>query len=83
MKMNAVILQSSVGALVVNQPPNQGSTVFLYIVGISVGIGLLLTAVVVLLLGIGIIKQVPVYVIWAIVLFAIGVGILSGISMRQ
>ncbi len=66
-----------------NRPPNQGSTIFLYMIGIAIGIGLLLTAVVVLLLGAGIIPQIPNYVIWAIVLFAVGVGILSGISMRE
>lgn len=66
-----------------NQSPNEETKVFLYIIGIALGVGLLLAAFVLLLLGIGVIQQVPTYIIWAIVLFAIGIGILGGISMRR
>lgn len=66
-----------------SQQPNQGLTVFLYIVGISVGIALLLAAVVLLLIGIGVIQQIPTPVIWALGLFAVGIGILAGIGMRR
>ncbi|MBE9125695.1 MULTISPECIES: hypothetical protein [unclassified Coleofasciculus] len=66
-----------------NQPPDQGTKVFLYIVGIALGVGLLLAAFVLLLLGLGVVKQIPIYIIWAIILFAIGLGILGGISVRR
>lgn len=85
--MIAVIPQPSGGAISVNQPPNQPpnpeSRTFLYIIGVSIGLALLLTAFVYLLLGIGVIKGIPTYVIWAIVLFSIGTGILSGVTMRR
>ncbi|MEQ8756813.1 hypothetical protein [Coleofasciculus sp. G1-WW12-02] len=66
-----------------NQSPNEGTKTFLYIVGISLGVGLLLAAFVLLLTGVGVIKQIPSAVVWAIVLFSIGIGILSGISIRR
>lgn len=66
-----------------NQPPNQGSTVILYIFGISAGIGLLLAAIVVFLRAINAIPEVSSLVIWSIILFSIGVGILTGLSMRR
>ena len=66
-----------------SQSPNQGSKTVLYIIGISVGLGLLFSAFVFLLLGTGIIKQVPQYIIWAIILFSVGIGILSGVTMSR
>jgi hypothetical protein len=66
-----------------NRPPNQGSTVILYIFGISLGIGLLLAAIVVFLRAIGTISEVSSLIIWSIILFSIGVGILTGLSMRR
>ncbi len=65
-----------------NQPPNnQNSKIFLYVIGVSIGLALLLTALIYLLLGIGVIKGIPTYIVWAIVLFSIGVGILSGVTI--
>jgi hypothetical protein len=64
----------------VNRTPNQGITILLYIVGIA----LVIAAVLVVLKGAGVLKQIPDYVIWALILFAVGAGILSGInSMRR
>ena len=71
------------GAKFVSQSPNQGSKTILYILGISVGLGLLFSAFVFLLLGTGIIKQIPQYVTWAIILFSVGIGILSGVTMSR
>ena len=50
-------------------------------IGVSIGLALLLTALIYLLLGIGVIKGIPTYIVWAIVLFSIGVGILSGVTI--
>lgn len=66
-----------------SRQPNQGTTVLLYIVAISAGIGLLLGALVLLLLGIGVVKQVPPLVLWALGLFSVGLGILAGLSMNR
>ncbi|MGB7441653.1 MAG: hypothetical protein WA919_11330 [Coleofasciculaceae cyanobacterium] len=66
-----------------SRQPNQGTTVLLYIVAISAGIGLLLGALVLLLLGIGVVKQVPPLVLWALGLFSVGIGILAGLSMNR
>ncbi|WP_414530130.1 hypothetical protein [Nodularia chucula] len=66
-----------------NQPPNPEIRRFLYIFGVSIGMALLLTAIIYLLLGIGVINAIPTYVIWAIVLFSIGAGILSGVGGRR
>ncbi|MEA5580631.1 hypothetical protein VB620_04655 [Nodularia harveyana UHCC-0300] len=65
-----------------SQPPNSEIRRFLYIFGVSIGLALLLTAIIYLLLGIGVIDGIPTYIIWAIVLFSIGAGILSGVSRR-
>jgi len=67
----------------VNQSPNEGTKTFLYIVGIALGVGLLLAAFVLLLTGLGVIQQIPSAVVWAIVLFSIGIGILSGLTIRR
>lgn len=82
-KMIAVIFNALEELNSVNQSPNPESKTFLYIIGVSIGLALLLTALVYLLLGIGVIKGIPTYVIWAIVLFSIGAGILSGVTMRR
>ncbi|MBW4431997.1 MAG: hypothetical protein KME28_09775 [Pelatocladus maniniholoensis HA4357-MV3] len=65
-----------------SQSPNPQAKKLLYIIGVSVGLALLSTALIYLLLGIGIIKSISTYVIWAIILFSIGAGILSGVSRR-
>jgi hypothetical protein len=50
-------------------------TILLYIAGIA----LVIAAIIVVLRGTGILKQLPDYAIWAIVLFTIGAGILGGL----
>jgi hypothetical protein len=48
------------------------------------GIALVITAIIVVLRGTGVLQQIPEYAIWAIVLFTIGAGILGGLrSMRR
>ncbi|NEO97626.1 MAG: hypothetical protein F6K58_02725 [Symploca sp. SIO2E9] len=66
-----------------NQPPDPGLRTFLYIMGVSTGVGLLLAALVLLLQGIGVIEGVSTYIIWAIVLFSLGLGILMGLSRSR
>lgn len=76
------------GVVVVNQPPNQqppnqGARIFLYIIGIAVGLALVLTAFVYLLQLVRVIKAIPENLVWIIILFSIGVGILSGVTMMR
>lgn len=60
--------------------PKTGMTIVLYIFGIA----LLITAAMILLKGLGILTAVPGYVIWALVLVTIGLGIIGGLqSTRQ
>lgn len=61
------------------RPPNQGTTILLYIAGIA----LVITAIILVLKGTGVLKQVPDYLIWAIVLFTIGAGILGGLKSTR
>lgn len=56
--------------------PRRAASIFLYIFGIL----LVITAVVVLLQGLGILSTIPGYVIWALVLFSIGSGILAALD---
>ncbi|MBK4731876.1 hypothetical protein JJD41_18660 [Oxynema sp. CENA135] len=56
--------------------PGTGKTIFLYIFGIF----FLLSAIVVILKGTGILGWIPNYLIWALVLVSIGSGILAGIK---
>ncbi len=60
-----------------NRPPNSNvlTTILLYICGVA----LIMTAIVILLKGLGIISNLPEYVILALVLLAIGIGVLGGI----
>lgn len=63
-----------------NRSPNQGTAILLYIAGVA----LVITAIIVVLNGTGVLKQVPSYLIWALVLFTLGAGILGGInSLRR
>ncbi|NER32035.1 MAG: hypothetical protein F6J89_31625, partial [Symploca sp. SIO1C4] len=66
-----------------NQPPDPGLRTFLYIMGVSTGVGLLLAALVLLLQGIGVIQKVADTIIWAIVLFSLGLGILMGLNRSK
>jgi hypothetical protein len=47
------------------------------------GIALVITAIILVLRGTGVLKQVPDYLIWAIVLFTIGAGILGGLKSTR
>jgi hypothetical protein len=64
------------GATFVRQSPNLGITIFLYIAGIL----LVFMAIVLMLQAFGVVVPKP--AIWAIVLLAIGSGILAGIRNR-
>lgn len=61
------------------RPPNQVVAIILYIVGIA----LVIAAVIVVLKGTGILKQIPEYAIIAIALFTLGAGILGGINSTR
>ncbi len=57
------------------QPPNMLLTILLYIVGIL----LVMMAVLILLKGLGWLPSIPDYVLWALVLLAVGGGIIGGL----
>lgn len=48
-----------------------------------VGVMLVMGAAILLLRGVGLIAQIPEYVIWAMLLLALGVGILGGIRTAR
>lgn len=54
-------------------------TILLYIVGIL----LVMMAVLILLKGLGFVPTIPEYVVWALVLLAIGLGILGGLQKSR
>jgi hypothetical protein len=54
---------------------NRATTILLYILGIM----LVMAAVIVLLRGFGLISVIPEHVIWALILLAVGAGILGGL----
>ena len=60
-------------------PNNVGVSIILYIIGIM----LVLTAVLIVLKGIGVLTTLPNYVIWALLLLAVGMGILGGLRNSQ
>ncbi|MBF2001479.1 MAG: hypothetical protein IGS50_17595 [Synechococcales cyanobacterium C42_A2020_086] len=60
------------------QSPNLGIRIFLY----SAGILLVVMAVVLFLQAFGILTNIPRLAIWALVLLAIGSGILAGMRSR-
>jgi hypothetical protein len=62
----------------VNRSPNLGVTIFLYVAGIL----LVILAIVLLLQAFGVLTNIPRAAIWALVLLAIGSGILAGIRSR-
>lgn len=59
-----------------NRTPNPGITLFLYVFGIA----LIIAAILILLKGSGVITTIPNYVILALVLIALGLGILLGLK---
>ena len=56
--------------------PGTGTTIFLYIFGIF----FLISAVLVVLKGAGILQNIPDYLIWASVLVSLGAGILTALK---
>lgn len=54
-------------------------TILLYIVGIL----LVMMAALILLKGVGLVPAIPEYVVWALVLLAIGLGILGGLQKSR
>lgn len=58
--------------------PNLAITIFLYIAGIL----LVMMAIILLLQAFGWLSQIPKEAIWALVLLAIGSGILAGVRSR-
>lgn len=48
-----------------------------------VGVMLVMGAAILLLRGVGLIAQIPEYVIWAMLLLALGIGILGGIRTAR
>ncbi len=61
------------------QPPNILVTILLYIVGIL----LVMMAVLILLKGLGWLPTIPDYVLWALVLLALGGGIIGGLRSNS
>lgn len=60
-------------------PNNVGISIILYVIGIM----LVLTAVLIVLKGIGVLTTLPNYVIWALLLLSVGMGILGGLRNSQ
>lgn len=60
-------------------PNNVGVSIILHIIGIM----LVLTAALIVLKGIGVLTTLPNYVIWALLLLAVGMGILGGLRNSQ
>lgn len=58
---------------------NVGITILLYIIGIM----LVLMAVLIVLKGLGVMTTLPNYVIWALLLLSVGMGILGGLRSGQ
>jgi hypothetical protein len=56
-----------------------GIAIFLYIIGIM----LVLMAVLIVLKGLGVLTTLPNYVIWALLLLSVGMGILGGLRSSQ
>jgi hypothetical protein len=63
----------------VRRSPNLGITIFLYIAGIL----LVMMAIVLLLQAFGVLTSIPRAAIWALVLLAIGSGILAGVRSQE
>lgn len=59
--------------------PKLGTTVVLY----SLGIALVVIAIIILLQGFGILSAIPTYVIWSLVLFTVGIAIIAGVKTNM
>lgn len=67
------------GERFVGNTPNLVVSIVLYIIGIM----LVLTAVLILLKGLGWLTTLPTYAIWSLLLLSVGVGILGGIRSSR
>jgi hypothetical protein len=63
----------------VGKLPNLAVQIGLY----TLGIALVMMAILIILKGLGILTALPDYVAWAMVLFALGGGILSGLQSSK
>jgi len=63
----------------VNEPVNLAVRIALYVVGIL----LVMMAGLILLKGLGLVPTIPEYVVWALVLLAVGVGIIGGLRSSR
>jgi uncharacterized protein (DUF983 family) len=63
----------------VNEPANLVVRIILHIVGIL----LVMMAILILLKGLGLLLTIPDYVIWALVLLALGTGIIGGLRSSR
>lgn len=66
------------GVTLVGRSPNLAVTIFLY----TTGILLVMMAALLLLQAFGFLQEIPKEAIWALVLLAIGSGILAGVRNR-
>ncbi|MBF2027870.1 MAG: hypothetical protein IGS48_14090 [Oscillatoriales cyanobacterium C42_A2020_001] len=62
-----------------NEPVNLAVRIVLYVVGIL----LVMMAGLILLKGVGLLPTIPEYVVWALVLLAIGIGIIGGLRSSR
>lgn len=67
------------GEFAVRRSPNLGITIFLYIAGIL----LVMFAIVLLLQAFNLLPSIPRGAVWALVLLAVGSGILAGMRSQE
>ncbi|MEO1210438.1 MAG: hypothetical protein AAFX78_12925 [Cyanobacteria bacterium J06638_20] len=67
------------GASIVGQKPNLAITIFLYVTGIL----LVMMSLLLLFQAFGWLQEIPREAIWALVMLAIGAGILAGIRTSR
>ncbi|MEB3278955.1 MAG: hypothetical protein VKK42_08570 [Lyngbya sp.] len=58
-----------------SRSPKTGTKIVLF----TVGIALIIIAVIVVLRGLGILSAIPDFIIWALVLLTLGIGIIGGL----
>ncbi|MDX2231059.1 MAG: hypothetical protein NW220_15575 [Leptolyngbyaceae cyanobacterium bins.349] len=56
---------------------------FIQIILYTLGILLVMMAVLILLKGVGLVPTIPEYVVWALVLLALGTGIIGGLRSSR
>lgn len=73
----------SLNGLSANTMRGNSNNVAIMIVLNIVGVMLVLGAIILVLRGLGWVTQIPEYVIWALLLLSLGIGILGGIRSAQ